>query len=95
MATTQLDHAPAISTAQIRRRFVSIETWCELSGISRRQTYERIAQGKLRAVKDGHKTLIDMETGERYLAERPELKVRPMARQEASGILTLESLGLE
>ena len=89
-----MEHTLAASS---KPRFVSIETWCTIAGISRRQTYDRIAEGKLRAVKDGTKTLIDMESGERYLAARPEARVtrsrcKPVPAQPA---VTLASLGLE
>jgi hypothetical protein len=46
---------------------------------SRSEVYSAIGQGKLDAVKDASKTLVIVESIERYLAALPAAKIRPPA----------------
>jgi hypothetical protein len=44
----------------------SIPEFCELSGLSRSKTYERIRTGQLAVVKDGHQTFVMHDEAVRY-----------------------------
>jgi hypothetical protein len=52
-------------------RYLRIRPWCEFSGMSRSVTYEALGDGRLKAVKLGNATLIDVEHGLAYLASLP------------------------
>jgi excisionase family DNA binding protein len=51
--------------------FASITDWCALSGLSRRTTYDCLRNGRLRAVKQGNRTLIDVKHGLKYIQSLP------------------------
>lgn len=57
--------------------FALIERWCEISGMSRRVTYEELGKGHLRAVKRGASTLVDVQHGIAWLRSLPLAKIRP------------------
>lgn len=57
-------------------KFASINTWATISGLSRATTYRLIQRGKLRAVKSGRRTLIDVDAGLAYLHALPAMQVR-------------------
>jgi hypothetical protein len=59
----------------------SIETWCYISGMSRRATYEGIATKELEARKDGTKTIINIEAGLKRMAALPLAKIKPMKQR--------------
>lgn len=61
--------------------YATIERWCDLSGIGRRVTYDMLAEGKLRAIKNGRRTLIDVVHALAYLASLPPAQVRPQHRR--------------
>jgi len=42
-------------------RYLRIRPWCAFSGMSRSATYEALGDGRLKAVKLGTATLIDVE----------------------------------
>lgn len=44
-------------------QYVSIDAWTKISGLGRTTTYSLIGEGKLRAVKAGRRTLIDVPAG--------------------------------
>lgn len=54
-------------SATITPRFGSIDTWCLLSGMGRRATYDALGHGHLKAVKAGTRTLINIEKGLAWL----------------------------
>lgn len=56
--------------------FASIDQWVKLSGLGRTTTYSLISQGKLRAVKAGRRTLIDVPAGIAWINSLPEAEVR-------------------
>lgn len=56
-------------------KYVSIENWGKITGIGKSTTYVLLAQGELRAVKVGARTLIDVEFGIRWLASQPAAKI--------------------
>ena len=59
------------------RRAISITNFGETYGPSRSTTYELIAQGKITARKIGRKTVIDVESADRWFASLPEADIRP------------------
>jgi hypothetical protein len=56
--------------------FATIETWTALSGLGRSKTYYLLADGTLRAIKAGKRTLIDVEHGMAWLRAQPAAEVR-------------------
>jgi excisionase family DNA binding protein len=52
-------------------KFVTIQTWVELSGIGRSTSYKLLAAGELHARKIGRRVLIDFEAGMAWLAAQP------------------------
>jgi hypothetical protein len=51
--------------------------------MSRTGTYNALAQGWLRAIKQGAKTLIDVDHGLEWLRSQPEATFRPPAQKAA------------
>ena len=51
--------------------FISIKGFCDAYGVGRTRTYDLLAACKLQAVKNGQRTMIDMESAERWLASLP------------------------
>jgi hypothetical protein len=64
-------------------RYGSFEDWERESGDSRRTAYAKLSDGRLRAVKDGSRTKIDMHYGLARMAELPEVKIRPPRKTAA------------
>jgi hypothetical protein len=62
--------------------FCTIDRWGELSGMSRRATYEAIARGDLIAIKRGSQTLIDCDHGFAWLRSLPRAQIKPRAQQK-------------
>ena len=62
--------------------FCSIPRWCALSGLSRSVCYQMIGDGRLRAVKCGARTLIDVTAGLAFLNSLPTAVIR-MGKQAA------------
>ena len=59
--------------------FATIDRWGDLSGMSRRKTYDEIARGNLRAVKNGKRTLIDVPHGLAFMRGLPPAEFKIMA----------------
>jgi hypothetical protein len=57
-------------------RYVTIEGWRDLTGMSRSGTYRALAAGHLTAIKCGTRTLIDAEAGLAWLASLPAAEFR-------------------
>ncbi len=55
----------------IRPEFVNIPDWLKLSGMTRSNTFIAIREGRLRAVKQGRRTLVDVAKGLSYLHSLP------------------------
>jgi excisionase family DNA binding protein len=55
-------------------RAYTIKRFCRTYSTSRSKTYELIAAGALQAVKNGKRTLIPVESAERWLASLPQMK---------------------
>ena len=66
-------------------RYLRIRPWCAFSGMSRSATYEALGDGRLKAVKLGTATLIDVEHGLAYLASLPAAEIRPCHRRASKG----------
>lgn len=66
----------ATTAVHVQPRLGSIETWTAQSGMSRRITYENIANGNLKSHKLGARTFIDIEAGLAWLRSLPPAKVR-------------------
>ena len=64
--------------------FALIERWCEISGMSRRVTYEELGRGNLKAVKRGASTLIDVQHGLAWLRSLPPAKIRAPGPRKAA-----------
>jgi len=56
-------------------KYAPIRNWCAISGMSRSGTYDALGQGKLKAIKLGVRTLIDVEHGLAWLAMLPAAKI--------------------
>lgn len=56
------------------KRFISIRSFCDAYGVGRTRTYDLIAAGKLQAVKNGPRTMIDVESAEQWAATLPRFK---------------------
>jgi hypothetical protein len=66
----------------LRPHAVSIPVARRLLGDkARSEVYEEIGLGNLDAVKDGTKTLITLESIERYMSKLPPAKIKPTARR--------------
>jgi hypothetical protein len=62
----------------LRPKAVTIRKAQEVLGDkARSQVYEAVGRGELDAVKDGNKTLITVESIERYMAAWPRAKIKP------------------
>lgn len=56
-------------------RYVTIEGWRSLTGMSRSATYRALSAGHLTAIKLGVRTLIDVEPGMTWLASLPRAQI--------------------
>lgn len=56
--------------------FTSIKNWTEISGLGRTTTYYLIKEQRLKAIKAGRRTLIDVEAGMAYLRSQPAADIR-------------------
>jgi hypothetical protein len=56
-------------------KYAPIPNWCDLSGMSRSSTYEKLGNGNLKAIKVGTRTLIDVEHGLNWLASMPAAEI--------------------
>jgi excisionase family DNA binding protein len=59
----------------MERAFATIGTWTQMTGIGRTTTYGLLTDGKLRAVKAGGRTLIDVDHGLAWLRSQPTVKI--------------------
>lgn len=73
--TLPTDSSADTPAAPRRRRidpvFVSIQNWCDVSGMGRSATYGALARGDLLAVKRGTRTLIDVKHGLKWMRGLP------------------------
>jgi hypothetical protein len=66
-------------------KFATIDNWLVMSGMGRRNVYDKLGTGELKAVKVGSRTLIDVEAGLAWLRSRPPAVIRaPRERQRAA-----------
>jgi hypothetical protein len=66
-------------------RYCSIADWVRLSGMSRSVTYEALGADKIKAVKLGVKTLIDVRSGLAYLRSLPRAEISTGRHRRAAG----------
>jgi len=64
-------------------RGLSINRFGEVYGPRRSLTYQLIAEGKITARKIGRKTIIDVESADRWFASLPEADIRSKERTSA------------
>ncbi len=57
-------------------QFASIDNWSVISGLGRTKTYYLLAEGHLRAVKAGKRTLVDVQHGLAWLRAQPVAEIR-------------------
>lgn len=60
-------------------QYATINTWVELSGVSRTVTYELLGTGKLIGKKLRARLLIDVTAGLAFINSLPPPKIRPSA----------------
>lgn len=65
-------------------KFCTIDYWLAISGMGRRATYDKLGTGELRAVKQGSRTLIDVEAGLAWLRSLPPAKIRAPRQRPAA-----------
>jgi excisionase family DNA binding protein len=63
-------------TGEKRRRLVEFKGGCKHGRFGRTLAYRLIADGKIKAYKMGHKTMIDLNTVDAYHASLPTAEVR-------------------
>ena len=78
MDTTSLNF-PALTP-----KFGTIDTWCALTGMGRRATYDALGHGHLKAVKAGTRTLIKIEEGLAWLESLPPANIRPQKPRKST-----------
>jgi hypothetical protein len=80
ICSTGLPHDNGAAQARPGDEFVpfyaSIETWMQLSGMSRRSTYEELGNGNLRAKKHGAALRIDVRHGLEFMRSLPDAKIK-------------------
>lgn len=64
-------------------KYATVDNWTALSGLGRSSTYYLLAQQKLRAIKAGRRTLIDVDHGLAWLASQPAADIRCKKREAA------------
>ena len=65
-------------------KYGGIDTWCALTGMSVRGTYDRLAAGDLIAVKVGTRTLINIEKGLAWLENQPQAQIKAQVRRKTN-----------
>ena len=59
-----------------RPKFGTLKTWMAFSGMGRTTSYTWLGQGRLRAIKVGNRTLVDIEHGLGVLDALPRAEIR-------------------
>ncbi len=65
-------------------KYGGIDTWCALTGMSVRGTYDHLAAGNLVAVKVGTRTLINIEKGLAWLEAQPPARIKPQKPRKSA-----------
>jgi hypothetical protein len=60
----------------VQPRYAPFPEWEKISGMKRTQTYEKAAEGSIRIVKLGKKSLVDVDHGLAYMASLPAADIR-------------------
>jgi hypothetical protein len=66
--------------------FATIDSWCAISGLGRRVTYDELGRGNLKAIKVGARTLIDVPHGLAWLRSRPAAVIRAPKQRNANRV---------
>ncbi len=61
--------------------FVVLDEWMRISGDGRSTSYEKIRDGRLRAVRDGGRLKIDLQHGLEHLRSLPRAVLRPSVKK--------------
>jgi hypothetical protein len=69
-------HPVAQGSAWPGVQYMGIPPWCALTGMSRSGTYRAIADDHIIAIKCGNRTLVDVQSGLRWLRSLPRVKLR-------------------
>lgn len=64
-------------------KYLSIAKSSSRYGISKSRIYEHLASGDIVGVKYGVKTLIDVESADRFFAALPRVQIKPRSRAKA------------
>jgi len=81
---TTINQATSTVAPALTPRFGGIDTWCLLSGMGRRATYDALGHGHLKAVKVGTRTLINIEKGLAWLESQPAAQIRPQKPRKSA-----------
>lgn len=60
----------------MQTEYATIDRWSEMTGLGRTKTYYLLGEGKLRAIKAGRRTLIDVAAGMAWLRSQPAAEIR-------------------
>lgn len=63
-------------------RYVSVRDWCRITGLGKTTTYAMMADHRIRAIKIGSRTLIDLPFGLGHLASMPAVQLTTGVRDE-------------
>ncbi len=61
--------------------YATLDVWQRISGDSRSTTYEKLGDGRLRAIKDGERIKIDVAYGLAQMRNLPPAKIRAPSKQ--------------
>jgi hypothetical protein len=65
-----------------------IKEWCEISGLGRTVTYQRIALGNLRAKKVGRRTLVHVPSGLDFIESLPDANLTTgLSRRQVDAVV--------
>jgi excisionase family DNA binding protein len=59
---------------RFKKRYLSVNGFGDSYNVGRTSTYKMIAEGQIRAVKIGSRTIIDVDSAERWAASLPRFK---------------------
>jgi hypothetical protein len=76
-ALAPTDRPTPIETSPL---FVTMRTWCALSGMSQRTVFDHIAKGNVVAHKVGGRILINVDASRAWITSQPPPKVRLFPR---------------
>jgi hypothetical protein len=72
-----------MSDTSILPAYITLSEYMRISGDGRTTTYTKIADGRLRAVKDGKRLKLDYPFAMEHLRGLPEARIRSLSRKTA------------